>query len=90
MYLKNLHKLGFTKILTFIIFCKEILTKGMFIKMAGLLTKNNHYYPQFLIRNWTDKDGNVVENIIKSNSKLFVKPKENLFEKRVSISTDRG
>lgn len=48
-----------------------------------LVTKNNHYYPQFLIRNWANKDGNVCKNFIKTDSKIFVKPKENLFEKRV-------
>lgn len=52
-------------------------------KTEELVTKNNHFYPQFLIRNWANKDGNVCKNFIKSNSKIFVKPKECLFEKRV-------
>lgn len=49
----------------------------------ALVTKINHYYPQFLIRNWANDDGNVCKNFIKSNSKIFVKPKTILFEKRV-------
>lgn len=53
------------------------------MKNTELVTKNNHYYPQFLIRNWANKNGIVCKNFIKSNSKIFVKPKECLFEKRV-------
>lgn len=55
------------------------------MEKTELVTKNNHYYPQFLIRNWANKDGNACKNFIKPNSKekIFVKPKENLFEKRV-------
>ena len=68
---------------SFFYFDIETLTKGIFIDMTELVTKNNHYYPQFLIRNWTNKDGNVCKNFIKTNSKIYVKPKENLFKKSV-------
>lgn len=48
-----------------------------------LVTKNNHYFPKFLIRNWKDNNGKVCKMLIDSGTPLLVSPDENLFEKRI-------
>lgn len=54
----------------------------MFMNNTELVTKKNHYYPQFLIKKWANKDDKVCKKFIKSNFKIYDKPKENLFKKR--------
>lgn len=53
------------------------------MKNTELVTKNNHYYPKFLIRNWANKDDKVWLNDIKSNTKKLTPYDNHLFEKRV-------
>lgn len=47
------------------------------------VTKRNHYYPKFLIRNWANKDDKVWLNDIKSNTKKLTPYDNHLFEKSV-------
>lgn len=73
--------MGCQKQFIFLVLNKNYKRKIM--KNTELVTKNNHYYPKFLIRNWANKDDKVWLNDIKSNTKKLTPYDNHLFEKRV-------